>query len=294
MTEKKPYQEEGMKRIPYYRLSGAEKQCLRYMALLPPKPEPIWNLSEFFQLKKDFAENIADIFGSHTIIRTNWDKIKLSIRLTGLILQQLWVYERLNWEQNLQLTLDALQRKGWLEASEGHCYMLSLDLRDFVLRKVKRNFQKCLIPLDYLTKRLNFEEDEDVVRVMVIMPYADYVLDTIDLPEIILGKIASYMARIHAVNGNFKKAIYYQQRDVSITERIHPSGTLDLAFTYGLVAIYSYHDKNYVKAKNYIEKAMHIFRHKLPEDDDDFKNALAWENDIFEAYSEQQDNITQS
>ncbi len=277
-----------MKEFRFAELSATEQHCLRQMALLPSKPEPLPNLWFFFQLEREFVPDLADLYIQNVWAKNFWAKTKHFLSISFRLLRQLFIYEKLNQEQVFEQTIRNLARKKWLiENQMGFQINPILLLR--VREKVKQNLHQSVVVLDSIGQLLSFEEDEEADLALFYLPYAEHALKVLDnVKQPAVAKLASITARLYSVMGNYRKAIKYQMLDIKVSESLMSAQDIELAFGYGLLAIYFYYAENYASAKDYIERSMQIFKQNVSEDDEDFRNALAWRKDIYEAYENNQ------
>ena len=65
---------------------------------------------------------------------------------------------------------------------------------------------------------------------------------------------------------------------------------MNLAYSYGMAAIYCYYNEEFADAKDLIEKSADIFQKNVDEEDENYRNLLHWRDDIYEAYEAQKFN----
>ncbi|TAE00074.1 MAG: hypothetical protein EAZ97_07050 [Bacteroidetes bacterium] len=273
-----------MKALEIKKLSRQEKQCVLYFAVLPSKPEPILNLSEYFLLGRDFVDDLLDCYQENTYTKSFFGRVRRMIGDLTHITFQLLVYEKLNAPNGLQKTLDSLVQKGWL-LEENKMYQMPENIQQIALKNMKVRAKNLVLLLDGFSKRIAFHSSVMLHARLFYMPYCEHLLKTLHEDHALIAKLSNMVGRIYMFLGDHEKAIYFQLRDVRICEKLFPNKHLDLGFCYAMMAIYYYYSAEYKNAKFYIEKSADIFQRNLPQDNEDLQNALAWKNDIYEAYN---------
>ena len=261
------------------------------MAVLPPKPEPIYNLVTFFQVGGGFTEDFFDMYLMLKPLTNWWRKIHFFFGAAQRIFREMVAYDKLSWEDNFLDTLESLKRKGWILQID-HCYILSKAGRKIGLEKLNQDNYNVLILMEFFIKIFSSHSREEALTKVIFLPYAKNIVQYLSHTHPLRAKLAYLIASIYATIGDMSNAITFQTIDIKITESLYKMPHQDLAISYRAMAVYHFYCADYGSAKYFIGKCVDNYQAlSFSKENESYQSALNWQKDIQDAYETREDDF---
>ena len=194
-------------------------------------------------------------------------------------------------EGKFQKKLTALWKKGWLTLAEENApraerrYRAHQIIQQVSVRQLHPNPENCDTIIKSLTGLLSHDSGsgENPLDKVKYIPYAEEVLRIFPQKTEIFATLANNLSLRFSDNGDYKLALEYGLKALSIFEKVLPPNHPDLATSYFTLASIYYYLQEYRKAEEYIAKAIAIFQKSLPPEHPHIKKAFEWQKAIAEA-----------
>jgi len=271
-----------MKKLKIHKLKATEKLVLKYLLVLPHHWYPVPNLIQFFQcgLRTDM---VIEIYSDYLPASNFAKKSQHILTLTLGIIPYILIYERLRQRGHLETVLLSLVEKGWVEHQD-KSYRLSPEGSRQGRKKLKIKPHHLVILLHYFHNNIHANNPIDGYNGVFMLPYGEFLIENIKGEHLLLASLANVIGKTYIALEEFDKAVHYQMIEVEQYEKLLPTDDMNLAYSYGMAAIYCYYNEEFADAKDLIEKSAVIFQKNVAEDDENYKNLLHWRDDIYEAY----------
>lgn len=250
--------------------------------VMPDQWYPASNLLQFFRCgihPKSALQIHADYLPAFSLI----SKMKRIYQLSLHLIFKKHNYDRLARKGYLEYILQKLSKKGWLD-NHNRTYRLSGKSRQIMQQKLKVKPQDVILLVHYFRNLIYANNPIDGYNGIFGLYYAEHILNTLEGRHLLLASLANVIGKTYVALGNYDKAVYYQMIEVNHCEALLTQDDMNLAYPYGVAAIYCYYNEEFVNAKELIEKSACIFQKNVGEEDENYKNLLHWRDDIYEAY----------
>jgi len=271
-----------MKKLKIHKLKATEKLVLKYLLVLPRRWYPVPNLVQFFQCGLH-TDMVMEIYSDYLPASNFAQKSQRIFTLVFGIVPYILMYERLRRRGHLETVLLSLVEKGWVERQD-KSYRLSTEGSSRGRKKLKIKPHQLVILLHYFRNRIHADNPIDGYNGVFMLPYGEFLIENITGEHLLLASLANVVGKTYIALEEFDKAVRYQMIEVEQYEKLLPNDDMNLAYSYGMAAIYCYYNEEFADAKDLIEKSAVIFQKNVAEDDENYKNLLHWRDDIYEAY----------
>ncbi len=277
-----------MKKLKIHKLNATEKLVLKYLLVMPRRWYITPNLVQFFRCGIQ-TEHIMEIYADYLPGATLRQKLKRGIQLIFGMMPHIVMYERLSRQGYLEWVLKNMVEKGWLEY-EDKMYRLTTEGSLKGRKKIKIKPHDVVVLVHYFRNLIYADNSIDGYNGVFGLPYAESLLENIQGKHLLLASLANVVGKTYMALENFDKAVHYQMIEVEHYEELLTEDDMNLAYSYGMAAIYCYYNEEFADAKDLIEKSADIFQKNVDEEDENYKNLLHWRDDIYEAYEAQKFN----
>jgi tetratricopeptide (TPR) repeat protein len=160
-------------------------------------------------------------------------------------------------------TLNLLFRKGWLIKEKGTSYKAHSLIQTIAREKLQPDTKNCAVLIDTFKWRLYTKPGDNPLSRKEYVPYAENLLITIKDENIEIATLANNLSTIFSSLGNYKKALEYNLKTITIFEKVFEPNHPSLATSYSNIADTYSSLGNYKKALEYDLKSITILEKVL-------------------------------
>ena len=161
--------------------------------------------------------------------------------------------------------LKSLKRKGWIIEIGKDSYKMHPLIQVVIKEKLQPNAENCKEIIINFRNLLGYEQEESPLSRKELVPFAENIWNSIynekneqQILNYELATLANNLALIMSALGNYEKTLLYQNKSITINEKVLDAQHPNLATSYNNIAL-TYRDiGNYEKALEYQEKSINI------------------------------------